>query len=118
MSDSSLKDSASYSLQQMAAAFGRLPYGKSVLTQHFLPQLRLLIRSKTEPVRHEGVLLLGETVSHCATLTASVGGLRKLRKAGDAELDFFENSRHIQTHRRSRALLRFAPLLPTTILND
>jgi hypothetical protein len=91
----------------MAAAFGRLPFGKSVLSQHFLPQLRLLIRSKTEVVRHEDVLLLGETVSHCATLTASLGSLGKLRKA-DAELDFFENSRHIQTHRRLRGLLKFA----------
>jgi hypothetical protein len=107
VSDSSLKDSASYSLQQMAAAFGRVPYGKSVPSQHFLPQLRLLIRSKTEPARYEGVLLLGETVSHCATLTASLGSLRKILKA-DAELDFFGNSRHIQTHRRSRALLRFS----------
>lgn len=94
----------------MAAAFGRLPYGKSVLSQHFLPQLRLLIRSKTEPVRHEGVLLLGETVTHCASLTASLGSLRQPRKA-DAELDFCGNSRHIQTHRRSRALLRFIQLL-------
>lgn len=82
-----------------------------MLNEHFIPQLRLLIRSSNEVVRHEGVSILGKAVSNCGHLNASLNSMKKLRKAGDVEVDFFENSRHLQTHRRSRALLRLAGML-------
>ena len=105
--DISLRDNASYTLQQMTAAFARLKFGKMALNDHFLPQLRLLLRSPKEVVRHEGVSVLGKAVSNCGSLNAALDSLKRLRKADDAEGDFFENSRHLQTHRRSRALLRY-----------
>ena len=104
--DTSLKDSSSFTLQLMTRAFARLGYGRAVLNEHFLPQLRLIIKSKNEVVRHEAVSILAAAVTNCAELNNALGSLRKLRKAGDVEVDFFENSRHLQTHRRSRALLR------------
>ena len=88
----------------------RIKCGKTVLNGHFLPQLRLLLRSRNETVRHEGVLILGHVVTNCSEMNPALGGLRKLRKAGDLEVDFFENSRHMQTYRRSRALLRCVTL--------
>ncbi len=36
----------------------------------------------------------------------SLAGLATLRSTDDVDLDFFENMRHIQLHRRSRALNR------------
>ena len=101
-----MRDSASFTLQQISLALGRLKYGRIVLNTHFLPQVRSLLRSRNETVRHEGVTILAEAVVHCGALNGSLSSLRKLRKSGDVELDFFENSRHLQTHRRSRALLR------------
>lgn len=93
-------------LQIMSSAFERLKYGKTMLNEHFIPQLRLVLRSTNETVRHEGVSILGKAVTNCGQMNASLNSLKKLRKAGDVEVDFFENSRHLQTHRRSRALLR------------
>lgn len=105
--DSSLRDNASLTLQIMTAAFNRLKYGKTMLNEHFIPQLRLLVRSSIETVRHEGISILSKAVSNCSAMNASLNSLRKLRKEGDVEVDFFENCRHLQTHRRSRALLRY-----------
>lgn len=104
--DVSLRDNASLTLQTLTSAFERLKYGKSMMKEHFIPQLRILIRSTNEVVRHEGVSILGKTVVNCGHLNASLECLKRLKKSGDAEADFFENSRHLQTHRRSRALLR------------
>lgn len=105
--DISLKDNASFTLQQMTSALARWKFGKVLLNDHFLPQLRILIRSSNETVRHEAVSILGQTVLHCGALNAAISSMKRLRKPGDSETDFFENSRHLQTHRRSRALLRF-----------
>ena len=94
----------------MTSALTRLKFGKVVLNDHFLPQLRLLLRSKIEVVRHEGVSILSKAVVNCSGLNSSLSSLRKLnrkRNDADVETDFFENSRHLQTHRRSRALLRY-----------
>ncbi|KZS08061.1 Small subunit processome component 20 [Daphnia magna] len=109
--DSSLRDNASLTLQIMTAAFNRLKYGKTMLNEHFIPQLRLLVRSSIETVRHEGISILSKAVSNCSAMNASLNSLRKLRKEGDVEVDFFENCRHLQTHRRSRALLRLTGVL-------
>ena len=92
----------------MTSAFDRWKFGKQMLNEHFIPHLLLLIRSPKETVRHEGVTILSKAVSKCGSLNASLNSLRKLRKEGDVEVDFFENSRHLQTHRRSRALLRYS----------
>jgi len=94
----------------MTKAFERLKFGKTMLNNHFIPQLRLLIQSENETIRHEAVSILSQAVVNCGGLNAALNSLRKLRKAGDVETDFFENSRHLQTHRRSRALLRYNQL--------
>lgn len=91
----------------MTKAFERLKYGKRMLNDHFIPQLRLLIQSSNETIRHEAISILSQAVANCGDLNVSLKSLRKLRKVGDVETDFFENSRHLQTHRRSRALLRY-----------
>lgn len=100
-------DNASLTLQMMTSAFERWKFGKNLLNDHFIPQLRLLIRSPKETVRHEGVSILSKAVSNCGSMNTSLNSLRKIRKEGDVEVDFFENCRHLQTHRRSRALLRY-----------
>ena len=94
----------------MTLALGRVKFGKPLLNDHFLPQLRLLLRSKNEVVRHEGISILSKAVVNCSGLNNSLNSMRKLnrnRNEADVETDFFENSRHLQTHRRSRALLRY-----------
>lgn len=105
--DISLLDNASLTLQTMTITFGRVDYGKNMLNNQFIPQLRQLIRSTKESIRHEGLSIMGKAVQHCGDLNSVLLSLRRLRKPDEPEVDFFENSRHLQTHRRSRALLRY-----------
>ncbi|CAI5967481.1 unnamed protein product [Closterium sp. NIES-65] len=63
-------------------------------------------------VRREWVLLLRDVALHMGA-TSPVAELRCLVREDDVEADFFHNLVHLQTHRRVRALTKFAALCPT-----
>lgn len=69
--------------------------------------LRRLVRDNNENVRYEGIRLLGELARQVPTTHAVLQDLAPLSDQQDAEVDFFENLTHLQTHRHGRALLKF-----------
>ncbi|GFN80708.1 small subunit processome component 20 homolog, partial [Plakobranchus ocellatus] len=76
----------------------------SIVEQTLVPQVKLGIRHKSEAVRHEFLAVLQSLVIHCKN-HPMFEGLSDLCDK-DPEADFFENIRHIQMHKRSRALRR------------
>uniref|UniRef100_A0A2C9JTH6 Uncharacterized protein n=1 Tax=Biomphalaria glabrata TaxID=6526 RepID=A0A2C9JTH6_BIOGL len=75
-----------------------------VVEKTLVPQVKQGIRSKSEAVRHEFLTVLQSLVKHCPDHVMFTG-LKDLCDK-DPEADFFENIRHIQIHKRSRALRR------------
>ncbi|XP_011180810.2 small subunit processome component 20 homolog [Zeugodacus cucurbitae] len=69
--------------------------------------LRRLVRDNNDNVRYEGIRLLGELARQAPTTHAVLQDLSPLGDQQDAEVDFFENLTHLQTHRHGRALLKF-----------
>ncbi|KAI5069079.1 hypothetical protein GOP47_0015380 [Adiantum capillus-veneris] len=80
-----------------------------VAVQKFLlPNIRKTMTSDSLTVRREVVSLLREMVSNLPCVSP-LGELLPLIST-DAEVDFFNNITHIQTHRRIRAMSRFKEL--------
>ncbi|XP_065052935.1 small subunit processome component 20 homolog isoform X2 [Rhopilema esculentum] len=78
-----------------------------LLTGLLLPVVRKAVRSKNEIVRGEYTKILSRVVKHIDE--SSVSDMRILTNE-DPEVDFFENVRHIQMHRRIRAVRHLAQL--------
>ncbi|XP_026487160.2 small subunit processome component 20 homolog [Vanessa tameamea] len=64
--------------------------------------------SKNDFLRNESLTLLGELVRECPDADVVLSDLAPLTNKEDIEVDFFENSCHLQLHRRVRALLKFS----------
>lgn len=63
--------------------------------------------TKNEILRNESIALLGELARKCPDADVVLSDLAALTNKEDREVDFFENSCHLQMHRRVRALLKF-----------
>lgn len=63
--------------------------------------------TKNEILRNESIALLGELARECPDADVVLSDLAALTNKEDREVDFFENSCHLQMHRRVRALLKF-----------
>ncbi|XP_076304449.1 small subunit processome component 20 homolog isoform X2 [Tachypleus tridentatus] len=116
--DLSVRDSASYTLQQMARKFAlRMEIDKVAfrvcIAETLLGEVRKGLKAKSEVVRHEYFQVLAAFLHHCK----SHQRLKDLSLLcdSDTDIDFWENIRHIQLHRRSRALTRFARNLTSGI---
>ncbi|XP_037087758.1 small subunit processome component 20 homolog [Pollicipes pollicipes] len=110
-SDLALRDSSTFCLQEVARTVGRLftagpSAAASFLSSCLLPALRLRLRSRSDELRHETVAVLQVAVLACGPHVPKLAELAQLGDPADAERDFFENIRHIQVHRRTRALKR------------
>ncbi|XP_014095397.2 small subunit processome component 20 homolog [Bactrocera oleae] len=75
--------------------------------------LRRLLRDNNDNVRYEGIRLLGELARQAPTTHAVLQDLAPLGDQQDAEVDFFENLTHLQSHRHGRALLKFCSYAQT-----
>lgn len=64
--------------------------------------------TKNEILRNESIDLLGELARECPNADVVLSDLAALTNKEDPEVDFFENSCHLQMHRRVRALLKFS----------
>ncbi|CAG4990641.1 unnamed protein product [Colias eurytheme] len=62
---------------------------------------------KNDILRNESLTILGELVRECPDADVVLSDLAPLASKEDMEVDFFENSCHLQLHRRVRALLKF-----------
>ncbi|XP_065367264.1 small subunit processome component 20 homolog [Calliphora vicina] len=73
----------------------------------FINLIRRVIKDSHENVRNEGIRLLGEMARECPETHEVLQDLHGLGDKLDAEVDFFENMIHLQSHRHGRALLKF-----------
>ncbi|CAI5536246.1 unnamed protein product [Closterium sp. Naga37s-1] len=137
--DMSLRHSAAHFLQsfvRLAAALAALPAesgatagarkgregeeggvlsgreAREVVNAVMLRHIKKGLHSPIVVVRREWVLLLRDVALHMGA-TSPVAELRCLVREDDVEADFFHNLVHLQTHRRVRALSKFAALCPT-----
>ena len=109
--DLALRDSSTFCLQEAARAVGRLlavhrSAAVAFLSSCLLPALRRRLRSKDDQLRHDTVAVLQVVVLAGAEHMPKLAELAQLSNTADSEHDFFENIRHIQVHRRTRALKR------------
>ncbi|XP_059169859.1 small subunit processome component 20 homolog [Physella acuta] len=108
--DLSIRDNSTHCLVSIIAKLATSATTESnkafniVVEKTLLPQVKLGIRSKSEAVRHEFLAVFQSLVVNCPDHVMFTG-LKDLCDK-DPEADFFENIRHIQMHKRSRALRR------------
>ncbi|XP_053397711.1 small subunit processome component 20 homolog [Mercenaria mercenaria] len=117
--DMSLRDSSTLCMVTMVNQFGVLPFDegtyKKVIILTLLQQIKTGLRSKKQTVFHEFVTIL-------ATLVDTFGDqptftdLKPLRDK-DIDADFYENIKHIQVYKRSRALRRLIKYLYSNKVN-
>uniref|UniRef100_A0A8C4Z7G3 UTP20 small subunit processome component n=1 Tax=Gadus morhua TaxID=8049 RepID=A0A8C4Z7G3_GADMO len=111
LSDMSLSDNATLCMMALIAqlaALGKDETYKEVVQKTLLEAVHKGLRSKT--VRHEYTTILACLVKTFPT-KAEFRELVQLTDYNDPESDFFEHMKHIQIHRRGRALRKLAKQL-------
>ncbi|KAG7320342.1 hypothetical protein KOW79_016195 [Hemibagrus wyckioides] len=112
--DMSLADSATLCLSailaQLAAVGCPEQEYKEIVQYTVLDAVRRGLKSKTESVRNDYTSVLACLVKTFPN-RSEFRDLVQLTNYSDPESDFFENVKHIQVHRRGRALRRFAKQL-------
>ncbi|GFR31611.1 small subunit processome component 20 homolog [Trichonephila clavata] len=119
--DLGLRSSATYMLQELVkilfnALNSSTELRKILMYQTLLPEIQKGLKNKSEPVRHEFIQVL-------QTVLCTWKDLPDLKELvmlcnDETDLDFWENIRHLQKHRRSRALMRFANILSKRYENN
>ncbi|XP_007893650.2 small subunit processome component 20 homolog [Callorhinchus milii] len=108
-----LSDSATVCLiaiiHQLAAVNSSEDEYKEIINRSLLVTLRRCLKSKTESVRHEYTTLLSSLIATFPQKPEFQDLVQLTDK--DQEMDFFENMKHIQVHRRARALRKLAKQL-------
>merc|ERR1719474_519286 len=115
-SDSSLKSNAlealsNVSLLLQGLAEKRPEVARSLVEKVCLNQIRTGIKHKEDSVRCDFISFLQSLVKNCGEASGRVKELGKLSCSEDSDLDFWENLRHVQLHRRGRAMARLAKRL-------
>uniref|UniRef100_A0A4W6DX27 UTP20 small subunit processome component n=1 Tax=Lates calcarifer TaxID=8187 RepID=A0A4W6DX27_LATCA len=112
--DMSLADNATLCLSavinQLAAVGPGEQIYKDVIQHTILDAVHKGLRSKTESVQHEYTTVLACLVKTFPS-KKEFRDLVQLTDYNDPESDFFEHMKHIQIHRRGRALRKFAKQL-------
>jgi U3 small nucleolar RNA-associated protein 20 len=115
-SDASLKTNALDTLLAACRAVGRLAAadpvaGRRLVNKICLEQIRSGLKAKDDMVFCDHLAFLQGLVTHCGEAHARTKDLAKLLCPSDLDADFFENIRHVQLHRRGRAMARLAKQL-------
>lgn len=110
--DMGLRDSAGLCLKRilpkLIMKFWSTNDGQFLVRDTVLALISTGIRdTKNEILRNESISLLGELARECSGADVVLSDLVALTNKEDREVDFFENSCHLQMHRRVRALLKF-----------
>ncbi|XP_034830550.1 small subunit processome component 20 homolog [Maniola hyperantus] len=111
--DIGLRDSAGLCLKKilprLLLKYRSTPDGQFLVRDTVLSLISTGIRdSKNDLLRNESIMLLGELVRECSDADVVLSDLAPLANKEDREVDFFDNSCHLQLHRRVRALLKFS----------
>ncbi|KAK3096539.1 hypothetical protein FSP39_001125 [Pinctada imbricata] len=111
--DMSLRDNSTNCLITVVTRFGHVTPDQDVMreiiSQTLLPEVKAGMKDNCENVRHEFIAILAALVDTFPD-SPMFHDLTYLQDK-DPEGDFFENIRHIQTHRRSRAMKKMVKLL-------
>lgn len=112
--DMSLGDNANLCLSAVITQLAEIGAGEQLykdIVQHtILDAVHKGLRSKTDSVQHEYTTVLACLVKTFPT-KKEFKDLVQLTNYHDLESDFFEHMKHIQIHRRGRALRKFAKQL-------
>uniref|UniRef100_A0A671YNT6 UTP20 small subunit processome component n=1 Tax=Sparus aurata TaxID=8175 RepID=A0A671YNT6_SPAAU len=112
--DMSLADNATLSLSAVITRLAAVGAGeqiyKDVIQHTILDAVHKGLRSKTESVQHDYTTVLACLVKTFPT-KKEFRDLVQLTDYNDPESDFFEHMKHIQIHRRGRALRKLAKQL-------
>ncbi|KAH3726396.1 hypothetical protein DPMN_052258, partial [Dreissena polymorpha] len=113
--DMSLRDSSTLCVVNMVRRFGEVEYDEAtyntVIIRGLMHQLHFGLKCKSQTVLHEFVTILATLVDTFGKQSA-FEDLRPLRDK-DVEADFYENVKHIQVYKRSRAVRRLIKYLDT-----
>ncbi|KAL1774813.1 small subunit processome component 20-like [Sigmodon hispidus] len=114
LGDMSLSDNASMCLisiiKRLAALNVTEKDYKEIIHRTLLEKLRRGLKSQTESVQHDYTLILSCLIQTFPN-QLEFKELVQLTHYHDPEMDFFENMKHIQIHRRARALRKLAKQL-------
>uniref|UniRef100_A0A8C6R1C0 UTP20 small subunit processome component n=1 Tax=Nannospalax galili TaxID=1026970 RepID=A0A8C6R1C0_NANGA len=114
LGDMSLSDNASMCLtsiiKKLAALNATEKEYKEVIHRTLLEKLRKGLRSQTESIQHDYTTILSCLIQTFPS-QLEFKDLVQLTHSHDPEMDFFENMKHIQIHRRARALKKLAKQL-------
>ena len=83
---------------------------KKLLDKVCLGLIRTGLKAKEDGVRVDFLSFLQALVQHCGQASPRIKDMAGLQDP-DPDLDFFENMRHVQLHRRGRAMARLAKRL-------
>ncbi|XP_054974485.1 small subunit processome component 20 homolog [Sorex araneus] len=114
LGDMSLSDNASMCLmsiiRKLAALNATEKEYREIIHRSLLERLRKGLKSQTESVQHDYTTLLSCLIQTFPS-QPEFKELVQLTDCHDPEMDFFENMKHIQIHRRARALKKLAKQL-------
>ncbi|XP_070267007.1 small subunit processome component 20 homolog [Myotis yumanensis] len=114
LGDMSLSDNASMCLmsiiKKLAALNATEKEYREIIHRSLLEKLRKGLRSQTESVQQDYTTLLSCLIQ-TFPYQPEFKDLVQLTDCHDPEMDFFENMKHIQIHRRARALKKLAKQL-------
>lgn len=112
--DMSLSDNASICLtsiiKRLAALNATEKEYKEIIHRTLLEKLRKGLKSQAESVQHDYTLILSCLIQTFPN-QLEFKDLVQLTHYHDPEMDFFENMKHIQIHRRARALKKLSKQL-------
>ncbi|KFM72554.1 Small subunit processome component 20-like protein, partial [Stegodyphus mimosarum] len=109
--DLALRNSASYLLQESAKVFATVmpdfqELCNLLIFDTLLPEVQKGLKCNLEAIRHEFIGILSAVLHSCKDHPRLKDLFALCHE--DPDLDFWENMRHLQVHRRARALLRFS----------
>ncbi|XP_037067814.1 small subunit processome component 20 homolog [Peromyscus leucopus] len=111
LGDMSLSDNACMCLTSIIKRLAALNVTekdyKEIIHRTLLERLRKGLKSQTESVQHDYTLILSCLIQTFPN-QLEFKDLVQLTHYTDPEMDFFENMKHIQIHRRARALKKLA----------
>ncbi|ERE90078.1 putative small subunit processome component 20 like protein [Cricetulus griseus] len=114
LGDMSLSDNASMCLTSIIKKLAALNVTekeyKEIIHRTLLEKLRKGLKSQTESVQHDYTMILSCLIQTFPN-QVEFKDLVQLTHSHDPEMDFFENMKHIQIHRRARALKKLAKQL-------
>ncbi len=110
--DMAIREASSYTIKNILNKFGQSDdnqlFNRYCIKYLLYYEIHKGLKHKSETVRHEFIEILLSLVEYCRHKHPILQQLALLSNSEDQEIDFWLNIKHIQLHRRARALSRLA----------